>query len=77
MCLCEFEKEKLLEVIKRLAVVLIWLVGGGLSPAVFEDCCDGHRQTGVRDDNDIIPVVAIPVVTCIVHKLINWIPLKD
>ena len=68
---------KLLEVIRRLAVALVWLIGGGSSIAIFLDYYDGHHKTGIRDPNQGYLALGILVGTFILHKVINWILLRD
>ena len=68
--------EKLIEIIRRLAVVIVWAVGGGLCLIGLGEYNKGNIN-GVRDETDLIIPVAVLVVTYIVHKLVNWILLKN
>ena len=62
---------KLLEVIRRMSVALTWLVGGG-SGIFF--VVEGWNKS---DDNEVAFGAGVLIATYIVHKVINWILLKD
>mgnify|MGYP003108774794 CR=1 FL=1 len=68
---------KLLEVIRRLAVALVWLFGGGFAFLCFGKYYKGHWQTGVRDHTELAVVLSVLVGTYIAHRVINWILLKE
>lgn len=62
---------KLLEVIRRLAVTLIWLVGGFLGIGLMIEGWNG------TDDTRFAGGVGFLVATFVIHKIVNWILLKD
>ena len=67
---------KLLEVIRRLAVALVWLFGGGFAFLAFGEYYEGNYK-GERDPTELYVLFGVLVATFIVHKVINWILLKD
>ena len=68
---------KLLEVIRRLAIVITWFFGGGFALLVFNDYYDGHYQTGVRNTTELGIALGLLFATYIVHRVINWVLLKE
>lgn len=62
---------KLLEVIRRLAIVIIWALGGLFTVVMVGE---GWKS---KDDTQVAFGLGILVATFIVHKIVNWILLKD
>ena len=63
--------EKLLEVIRRLSLVLVWVAGGFLGIAQLFD--------GYRNDNqkEMFAGTVFLMITYVIHRVINWMLLKD
>jgi len=64
--------KNLLEVIRRLSVVITWLIGGLVGVGLI---VEGWND--VRDPEMKFTGAGVLVATFIVHKVINWILLKD
>jgi len=64
--------KNLLEVIRRLSVVITWLIGGLVGVRLI---VEGWND--VRDPEMKFTGAGVLVATFIVHKVINWILLKD
>ena len=64
--------KNLLEVIRRLSVVITWLIGGLVGVGLI---VEGWND--VRDPEMKFAGAGVLVATFIVHKVINWILLKD
>ena len=62
---------KLLEVIRRLAIVITWLIGGAIG---LGQIFNGYEQG--NDEHMIEGAVAL-LVTYVVHRVINWVLLKE
>ena len=62
---------KLLEVVRRLAIVAVWLFGGGFALLA------GAQSVKNEHYDDLLGSFAILVLTFITHKIINWVLLKD
>ena len=62
---------KLLEVIRRLSIALTWLFGG--AAGIFF-VGEGWNKS---DDTEVAFGAGVLIATYIVHKVINWILLKD
>jgi len=64
--------KNLLEVIRRLSVVITWLIGGLVGVGLI---VEGWND--VRDPEMKFTGAGVLVATFIVHKVINWVLLKD
>jgi len=62
---------KLLEVVRRLAIVITWLIGGGSGIALV---IDGYDRSS---DESMFQGVVVLMVTYVVHRVINWVLLKE
>ena len=62
---------KLLEVIRRLAIVGFWCVGSGLA------FLTGAQSVSCSHYDNLRGSFAILVVTFIAHKIVNWMLLSD
>ena len=62
---------KLIEVLRRLSILLIWVGGGGLSSAIVYD---GYKNGSYKE---IISGIVFFGLTYVMHRIINWILLKD
>ena len=68
---------KLLEVVRRLAVSLVWVFGGFFSfSAIMKYYRDG-MNIGGRQNEDLYFALACFFGAIIVHQLINWKLLKN
>ena len=64
--------KNLLEVIRRLSVVITWLIGGLVGVGLI---VEGWND--VHDPEMKFAGAGVLVATFIVHKVINWVLLKD
>ena len=62
---------KLIEVLRRLSILLTGVGGGGLSSAIV---FDGYRNESYKE---IISGIVFFGLTYVMHRIINWILLKD
>ena len=62
---------KLIEVLRRLSILLTWVGGGGLSSAIV---FSGYRNESYKE---IISGIVFFGLTYVMHRIINWILLKD
>jgi len=62
---------KLLEVVRRLAIAITWLIGGAIGLGLL---FNGYEQ----GDNEMMMAGAVGLlVTYFVHRVLNWILLKE
>ena len=65
--------DKLLEIVRRLLISVVWIVGGGISLSmIVATFLDGNSN---RVGTLVIGLVGIPV-AWVVSKLVNWIFIK-
>ena len=62
---------KLIEVLRRLSILLTWVGGGGLASAIV---FDGYRNESYKE---IISGIVFFGLTYVMHRIINSILLKD
>ena len=62
-----------LEIIRRLAVVMLWVIGGGFALLVI---IEGANKSIDPEEQVSIGVIMLFGVF-ILHKVVNWILLKD
>lgn len=64
---------RLIEIIRRLAVVIVWLIGGFAGGGMI---IEGTNKTSGGDEMVSVGVVIL-IGTFVLHKVVNWILLKD
>lgn len=62
---------KLLEVIRRLSLVIVWVAGGFLGVGML---FDGYRNDNLKE---MFGGIVFLMVTYVIHRVINWILLKE
>ena len=62
---------KLIEVIRRLSLVIVWVAGGFLGIAQL---FDGYRNDNLKE---MFAGIVFLMITYVIHRVINWILLKD